>query len=110
MFDEVDEEFFAREAELWHTPSGETFDDLEPAAPSSPARRSKRPPPRAATGSASRKSSRCYFRTQTRSTEPCGPAKRSVSAFVSLPTSGEPSSRVRGKRSVQPREKMFTYG
>ena len=42
MFDAVDEEFFAREAELWHTPSGETFDDLD--CPSAP--RGKRPPPR----------------------------------------------------------------
>jgi CheY-like chemotaxis protein len=38
-FDPVDEEFFAREAELWHTPP-DTFDDLEPAPP-----RGKRPPP-----------------------------------------------------------------
>ena len=40
MFDAVDEEFFAREAELWHTPPADSFDDLEPAAP-----RGKRPPP-----------------------------------------------------------------
>ncbi len=39
-FDAVDEEFFAREAELWHTPP-DTFDDLDPAPP-----RPKRPPPR----------------------------------------------------------------
>jgi CheY-like chemotaxis protein len=30
MFDAVDEEFFAREAELWHPPKPDTFDDLEP--------------------------------------------------------------------------------
>ncbi|MGZ3443726.1 MAG: DUF4388 domain-containing protein, partial [Polyangia bacterium] len=30
MFDAVDEEFFAREAELWHAPKPDTFDDLEP--------------------------------------------------------------------------------
>ncbi|HEX6836956.1 MAG TPA: DUF4388 domain-containing protein, partial [Polyangia bacterium] len=41
MFDAVDEEFFAREAELWHAPPADTFDDLEPNAP-----RGKRPPPR----------------------------------------------------------------
>jgi CheY-like chemotaxis protein len=43
MFDEVDEEFFAREAELWHTPL-ESFDDLDPAPPR-PAGSNKRPPP-----------------------------------------------------------------
>jgi hypothetical protein len=44
MFDAVDEEFFAREADLWHTPTGDSFDDLEPSAPSS-SPRGKRPPP-----------------------------------------------------------------
>jgi hypothetical protein len=38
MFDAVDEEFFAREADLWHAPAADTFDDLEPSAP-----RGKRP-------------------------------------------------------------------
>ena len=37
MFDAVDEEFFAREAELWHAPKPDTFEDLEPRP------RSKRP-------------------------------------------------------------------
>lgn len=47
MFDAVDEEFFAREADLWHTPPPDTFDDLEPAAKAAPtAPRGKRPPPR----------------------------------------------------------------
>jgi hypothetical protein len=41
-FDAVDEEFFAREADLWHPPAVDRFEDLEPAAP----RPSKRPPPR----------------------------------------------------------------
>ena len=40
MFDAVDEEFFAREAELWHAPKPDTFDDLDPQP-----RGSKRPPP-----------------------------------------------------------------
>jgi hypothetical protein len=39
MFDAVDEEFFAREAELWHAPPHDSFDDLEPTQP-----RGKRPP------------------------------------------------------------------
>ena len=30
MFDAVDEEFFAREAELWHPPTPDSFEDLEP--------------------------------------------------------------------------------
>jgi len=41
MFDAVDEEFFAREADLWRPAPSDSFDDLEPAAP-----RAKRPPPR----------------------------------------------------------------
>jgi len=32
-FDEVDEEFFAREADLWHAVPADTFDDLEPNTP-----------------------------------------------------------------------------
>jgi len=40
-FDEVDEEFFAREADLWHSAPAETFDDLDPSPPSR-----KRPAPR----------------------------------------------------------------
>jgi CheY-like chemotaxis protein len=40
-FDAVDEEFFAREAELWHPVPAETFDDLEPSPPTR-----KRPQPR----------------------------------------------------------------
>ncbi len=40
MFDEVDEEFFAREADLWHSPIADSFEDLEPRDP-----RGKRPPP-----------------------------------------------------------------
>jgi CheY-like chemotaxis protein len=43
MFDAVDEEFFAREAELWHAPKADTFDDLEPQKD----RGGKRPPPAA---------------------------------------------------------------
>jgi CheY-like chemotaxis protein len=46
MFDAVDEEFFAREADLWHTPSSDTFDDLEPSSPPPTSARGKRPPPR----------------------------------------------------------------
>jgi CheY-like chemotaxis protein len=46
MFDAVDEEFFAREADLWHAPSADSFDDLEPSAPPSSSSRGKRPPPR----------------------------------------------------------------
>jgi CheY-like chemotaxis protein len=42
MFDAVDEEFFAREAELWHAPSADSFDDLEPSGA-----RKKRPSPSA---------------------------------------------------------------
>ena len=30
MFDAVDEDFFAREADLWHSPI-ESFDDLDPS-------------------------------------------------------------------------------
>jgi len=40
-FDAVDEEFFAREADLWHSAPAETFDDLEPSPPTR-----KRPAPR----------------------------------------------------------------
>jgi CheY-like chemotaxis protein len=43
MFDAVDEEFFAREADLWHPPAADSFDDLE--APDTGAARGKRPPP-----------------------------------------------------------------
>jgi len=33
VFDAVDEEFFARESELWHPPTADNFDDLDPAPP-----------------------------------------------------------------------------
>ena len=67
----------------------DTFDDLEPAAQRVAADRAASARRRAATGSGSTRRSSGYFRTQTRLTEPCGPAKRNVSALVSPPTSGD---------------------
>ena len=111
MFDAVDEEFFAREAELWHAPRGESFDDLDPSAPSSPAPRGKRPPPRRDWFGLQEEVAAATSRTQSEIDGALRPgeaqrqrlglaADRAASRRAACAESG----------SVQPREKIVAYG